>query len=212
MVDAICMGPTGNLQGSYKFFTLDTMTKITRPQFVMLPMPKAVIQRIHRIAQMEGRPNLLDLKFTAGNGEVLDMNDVVLGVNDPSMAGVHGYNSAPDMPDLIEMDSDDEGDVFVPPSLTEPYYGSGDLWTYDDGDSEGRSAASVKSDYGRSVPSSDLESSFDSHIYDESTVSGTGEESFNLEIPSDEEYLPTNVSDSEMTYEPSDPSINHLVR
>jgi hypothetical protein len=51
------------------FFTFDTMEKITRPPFVLLPMTKAVIQCVHKIAQMEGRPNLLDLKFTAGNGE-----------------------------------------------------------------------------------------------------------------------------------------------
>ncbi len=42
-------------------------------------------------------------------------------------------------------------------------------------------------------------------------MSGTGEESFNVEIPSDEEYFPTDVSGNETTYEPSDPSINRLV-
>ena len=48
-------------------------------------------------------------------------------------------------------------------------------------------------------------------MYEKSTVSGTGEESLNVEIPSDEEYFPMDVSDSEMTQEPSDPSINCLV-
>ena len=59
------------------------------------------------------------------------------------------------------------------------------MWTYDDDDddSEDSSAVSVKSEYGRSVPSSGLESSFDCHIYEESTVSGTGMESFNVETP-----------------------------
>jgi hypothetical protein len=85
------------------------------------------------------------------------------------------------------------------------------LWTSDSDDSEDRSAPSVKSEYGRSVPSSGLEDSFDFHMYDKSTVSGTGKESFNVKIPSDEEYFPTDVSGSEMTYEPSDPSINRLV-
>ena len=84
------------------------MEKITQPQFVMLPMPKAVIQSIHKIAQMEGRPNLLDLKFTAGNVEVTDVNDVSSGVDVPAMAGVHDYNSpqqevaSVDIPDLFD--------------------------------------------------------------------------------------------------------------
>jgi hypothetical protein len=143
----------------------------------MLLMPKAVIQCIHTIAQMEGQPNLLYLKFTAGNGEVTDVTDVDFGVHNPAMAGVHDYNSAqqvvdsPDMPDLIEIASDDDSDDFIPPSLTEPYYGGGDFWTYDSNDSEDRSAPSVKFEHNRSVSSSGLEDSFDSCMYDESTVS-----------------------------------------
>ena len=70
-------------------------------------------QCVHKIAQMEGRSNLLDLKFAAGNGEVTDVNDVDYCVHDPAMAGVHDYNSArqvvdsPYMSDLIEDDSGD---------------------------------------------------------------------------------------------------------
>ena len=53
------------------------------------------------------------------------MNNVVYGVIDPTMEGVHVYNSAhkmidsPDMPDLIGVDSDDGSDDFILPSLTE---------------------------------------------------------------------------------------------
>ena len=47
VLPAICKAATS-------FFTLDTMEKITQPQFVMLPMPKTVIQHVHKIAQMEG--------------------------------------------------------------------------------------------------------------------------------------------------------------
>jgi len=119
---------------------------------------------------MEGQPNLLALKFTAGNGEVTDVNDVEPGVHDPTMTGVHDYNSAreiidsasdddvDDTPDLIGVASDDDDGDFIPPPLTEPYYGGGDLWTYSY-DSEDRSAPSVKSEYNRSVPISGLEDS-----------------------------------------------------
>ncbi len=68
--------------------------------------------------------------------------------------------------------------------------------TYDSDDSEARSALSVKPEYSRSVRGSGLEDRHDSHMYDVGTLSGTGEESFNVEIPSDEEYFPTNVPGS----------------
>ncbi len=165
-VDAICMGPTGNLQGSYKVVYLRYYVEdIPATVYAMLPMTKTVIQCIHKTAHMEGQPNLLDLKFTAGNGEITDANDVAYGVTDPAMAGVHGYNSAqqvidsPNMPDLIVVDSDDGRDDLIPPSLTEPFYGDADVWTYDIDDSEARSAPSVKSVYSRSVPSSGREDS-----------------------------------------------------
>ena len=70
---------------------------------------------------------------------------------------------------------------------------------YGNNGNEDRSPPSVKSEYSRSVLSSNLEDRFDSHMYEKSTVSGTGEESLNVEIPSDEEYFPMDVSDSEMT-------------
>jgi uncharacterized protein YqcC (DUF446 family) len=52
MADTICVGNNGNLEGSYKFFTLDTLDKITWHQFVVLPMPKAT-QHNHKIAQLK---------------------------------------------------------------------------------------------------------------------------------------------------------------
>ena len=70
------------------------------------------------------------------------MNDVVYAVTDPTMAGVHGYNFAwqvvdsTDIPDVIGVNSDDGGDNFIPPSLTELYYGGAYLWTYDIDDCE----------------------------------------------------------------------------
>lgn len=57
VVDAICCGPTGNLQGTCGFFTLDTMQKIVRPQFTVIPMPKSVIQCFKWISEYENSSN-----------------------------------------------------------------------------------------------------------------------------------------------------------
>ena len=38
----ICLGPTGNIQGSYAFLTLCTRSKITRSQFIELTTPQRV--------------------------------------------------------------------------------------------------------------------------------------------------------------------------
>ena len=43
---AIVLGPTGNLQGTYKFFSLTTGTKLKRRQFTPYPMPDTVIARV----------------------------------------------------------------------------------------------------------------------------------------------------------------------
>ena len=41
---AIALGPTGNLQGGYRFLALDTGHKITRYSWDIIPAPETVIQ------------------------------------------------------------------------------------------------------------------------------------------------------------------------
>ena len=43
---AICLGPTGNLQGAYNFFSLRSGKQITRGQFTVVPTPTIVIKRV----------------------------------------------------------------------------------------------------------------------------------------------------------------------
>jgi hypothetical protein len=43
---AICMGPTGNLQGSYKFLSLETGKKVTRRKFIEMPVNDVVIKQM----------------------------------------------------------------------------------------------------------------------------------------------------------------------
>ena len=46
-IGAITLGPTGNLQGGYKFLNLRTGKKITRRNWTHLPMPIEVIERVN---------------------------------------------------------------------------------------------------------------------------------------------------------------------
>ena len=43
---AICLGPTGNLQGTYNFFSLRSGNKITRGQFTDVPTPTSVMKQV----------------------------------------------------------------------------------------------------------------------------------------------------------------------
>ena len=56
-VGAITLGPTGNLQGRYKFLNLWTGKKITRRNWTHLPMPSEVIERIKKLDQRRDNLN-----------------------------------------------------------------------------------------------------------------------------------------------------------
>jgi hypothetical protein len=47
---AICMGPTGNLQGSYKFLSLATGKKVTQRKFTEMPITESVIKQVDKMA------------------------------------------------------------------------------------------------------------------------------------------------------------------
>ena len=47
---AICLGPTGNLQGTYNFLNLSSGLVIKRREFVELPAPDSIIQRVNSLA------------------------------------------------------------------------------------------------------------------------------------------------------------------
>ena len=55
---AICLGPTGNSQGSYKFMNLRTGRRITRRKWTNLPMPQEVIDRVNELGKADGLPEL----------------------------------------------------------------------------------------------------------------------------------------------------------
>ena len=49
----ICIGPTGNLQGTYNFFLLRSGNKITRIQFTEVPTPTVFMERVETMALSE---------------------------------------------------------------------------------------------------------------------------------------------------------------
>ena len=58
-IGEINLGPTGNLQGGYKFLNLRMGKKITRRNWTHLPMPIEVIKRVNEIGTAQGQPTLL---------------------------------------------------------------------------------------------------------------------------------------------------------
>jgi hypothetical protein len=62
---AICLGPTTNFQGSYKFLCLRTGRRITRKQFKELPMPTSVIKAVEALAERDKQDG--NLEFTGRN-------------------------------------------------------------------------------------------------------------------------------------------------
>jgi hypothetical protein len=72
---AIVLGPTGNLQGTYKFFSLTTGKKLKRRQFLPYPMPDSVIARVERYGTQNALPGIID--FPDRNGVLFEWNDEV---------------------------------------------------------------------------------------------------------------------------------------
>jgi hypothetical protein len=63
---AICLGPTTNFHGSYKFLCLRTGRRITRKQFKELPVPTSVIKAVEALAERDKQDG--NLEFTDRNG------------------------------------------------------------------------------------------------------------------------------------------------
>jgi hypothetical protein len=98
----ICIGPTGNFQGSYKMMCHKTGRKLTQKKFQELPMPDSIIKRIEAIAEKEKQENIL--VFSNRNEGPLKDDDET---NDDITAGV----------DDNDQDDDDTNDNNNPPGI-----------------------------------------------------------------------------------------------
>ena len=72
---SIVLGPTGNLQGTYKFFSLITGKKIKRRHLTRYPMPDSVITKVERYARAGPTPNTLD--FADRSGVLFEWNEEI---------------------------------------------------------------------------------------------------------------------------------------
>jgi hypothetical protein len=95
---AIVLGPTGNLQGTYKFLSLATGKKVKRRAFTPYPMPDSVIKKVEAYGTSTALPGIFD--FADRNGILFEWNEVVdespEGIDDiedvilyPSLAAEH---------------------------------------------------------------------------------------------------------------------------
>jgi hypothetical protein len=106
-VGAVCLGPTGNIQGSYKFLNLRTGKLITRRRWTQLPMPQEVIDCAGQLGKADGQPELLT--FYDRKGRLIGESET-LGV--------------PDAPEATIPNDDNLGDL-SPPAVNY-YYGPGE--------------------------------------------------------------------------------------
>ena len=69
------LGPTGNLQGTYKFLSLATGKKIKRRAFTPYPMPDSVIKKVKAYGKLTALPGIFD--FADRNGILFKWNEEV---------------------------------------------------------------------------------------------------------------------------------------
>ena len=90
------LGPTGNLQGTYKFLSLATGKKVKRRTFTPYPMPDLVIRKVEAYGKSTALPGIFD--FVGRNGILFEWNEEVdefpegiVDVEDvvPSLAAEH---------------------------------------------------------------------------------------------------------------------------
>ena len=72
-VAALCLGLSGNIQGSYKYFALATAKKITMAQATPVPMTEDIIQWVNKIEIAQKIPEVLE--FTTSAGEIVEVGD-----------------------------------------------------------------------------------------------------------------------------------------
>jgi hypothetical protein len=75
LTPAIVLGPTGNLQGMYKFFSLATGKKIKQRKMTAYPMPDLVIKKVEQFGKANATLNVFD--FLDRNGVLFKWNDEV---------------------------------------------------------------------------------------------------------------------------------------
>ena len=90
-ISAICLGPSGNEQGTHYFLSLVTGRVISRPNFTELPMPDDVIRSVSEL----GRQQLMPRSLTFGNRYGQELTDEPSDVDDAHDSD-YDYSAAAD--------------------------------------------------------------------------------------------------------------------
>ena len=91
---AIVLGPTGNLQGTYKFLSLATGKKVKRRAFTPYPMPDSVIKKVKAYGKWTALLGIFD--FANRNSILFEWNKEV----DKSLEGIIGIKDVVLYPSL----------------------------------------------------------------------------------------------------------------
>ena len=108
-ISTICIGPTGNLQGVYKFCNLTRGKLITRRKWNALPMPVEVIAHVNRIGQAQDQPSLITFQDRHGHS-IEDTNPVFAGVL-PQLARVVHDNNYDDLHNQLNNIGPDDDNI-----------------------------------------------------------------------------------------------------
>ena len=82
---AIALRPSGNLQGTVKFYRLSTGCVLRRRSFTLIPMPQAIIDRVNKIGKRESQGK--DFSFADRRRIPFEWSDEV-PVDNPSFQGL----------------------------------------------------------------------------------------------------------------------------
>jgi hypothetical protein len=107
----LSLGPSGNLQGGFKFVALNTGKKIVRRSWDVIPMPDVVIARVHALGSDQPR----QITFTDRHGRLIGYIEIP-GVDSDKEHEDHFPGVSP----VIDDDIDIPGvDVARPEALDE---------------------------------------------------------------------------------------------
>ena len=73
--EGISLGPTGNLQGSVRFYCLNMGRVLKRRSFTKIPMPTAAFAKVNNIGKKENQGK--EFRFLNRNKETFDWTDEV---------------------------------------------------------------------------------------------------------------------------------------
>ena len=102
----ISLGPCGNLQGGYKFFSLVSGRMIIRCSFTEIPMPAEVIDRINMFTTKEKQGH--ELIFHNRSKQLYYEDDGIEFIPEPDITGVDYYID--ELHERIEPDEQNQDD------------------------------------------------------------------------------------------------------